>query len=270
MTKGVAELLSTLIEGQETVFDLVDALGGSGKRLEVSYRPVQPIQPDVARALAVDHKFHDTDAFCQYLMRVGSKETSVVLADVNRRQIVAILDESMRDDRERVTLDALEHPLFTPWSRLLEKPLPVIDFALFVMQHRRAVLAPDGRDLALMFSQIKMSKAISIFKGVGKKSLNGVLVDVEIAGEKKGVPIELPETITIQVPLFVGTELQAIELDLLVTCVKGDEVVVFITAADVESQRIAAFEAIVDKIREVTGHLVGLGEIHEREWRVVK
>jgi hypothetical protein len=136
------------------------------------------------------------------------------------------------------------------------------------MEHRRAIAFPDGRELAMVFSQVKMSKAIQMHSGVGKKSLNGVMVEMEISGERKGVPVELPETIKVHLPLFVGTEPQDIEIDLLVTN-RGEDVIVYATAADVEEQRINAFNQMVEMIREQTGHLVGLGQVQNREWNTV-
>lgn len=273
MAESIAELIRKVTDGEETVFDLLRSEDGTAHEVKISKRTLQPeavVEKAVARAKARDHVFNDIEAFGNYLSRETAEETAVVLADVNSRTITAVLDEATNTDRETITLKALEHPLFTPWGRLLNCPIPVIDFSLFVMKHRRSVVEPDGRELAMVFQQVKMSKAIQIYKGVGKRSLNGVIVDIEIAGEKKGVPVELPEMIAIEVPLFVGTGKQRIELDVLVTDEKGDNVVVYLTAADVEQQRIVAFEEMVTRLKEQTGLLVGLGEIKHRDWVVVR
>jgi hypothetical protein len=273
MSSEIKDLIRQVVEGQESIFDLSKSTDDV-KRIEITRQqlpapiPQQMPEAAVARAKARSHVFNDVEAFSDYLNRWADKDASVVLADVESQKIVAVLNEDDPQDREIITLEAIEHPLFTPWAALLEKPIPVIQFALFIMQNRRAVLTPDGRELAMVFSQVKMSKAITMHTGVGKKSLNGVIVDVEIAGEKKGVPVELPETIKIQAPLFVGTSPQAIEIDLLVTN-QAESVVVYCTAADVEEQRIMAFEEMVAKIKEATGQLVGLGQIAHRDWATV-
>lgn len=271
---GIAQLIRKVRAGSETIFDLIGEDGDSVRRIEIAHRqlkaelPEQMPEADVARAKARSHVFNDLNTFSEYLKRWAIESTSIVLADVNSRTITAVLDESDGNDRETVTLKAIEHPLFTPWATLLKQPTPVVAFSLFVMEHRRAIIQPDGRETAMIFSQVKMAKAIQMYTGVGKKSLNGVVVDIEIAGEKKGVPVELPETITIKLPLFVGTSPQGIELDLLVTN-RGDDVIVYATAADVEEQRIKAFEEMVAKIREATGQLVGLGQVSHRDWITV-
>ena len=271
----IQHLIRQIPEGQETIFDFVGEGGESVKKVEVSRRVLQPEVPElpvempIARAKKRCHTFNDIDTFADYLIREASADRSIILADVDRREIIAVLDETNPLDREQVRLKAIEHPLFTPWSEVIQESIPVLDFALFIMQHRRAVTDPDGRELALLFSQVKMSKAITVMSGVGKKSINGIIAEVEIQGERKGMPMELPETITVNLPLFVGTSPQEIEIDLLVTN-RGESVVVYATAADVEQQRIVAFEEMVTKLKAKTGHLVGLGSIAEKNWETLR
>lgn len=264
----VSELLRKVTSGNETVLD-VDGHGG----MEVRSRVLQPEvpeympEPPIARADARNHVFHDVGAFCEYLQVEGSKDGTLVLADAKARTVTAILDENDESDREIVTLHAIEHPLFTPWGNLLDRPVPVLEFAMHAMKHRRAVIEPDGKELALTFSQLKMSKSITIATGVGKRSLNGVMVEMNIGGEVRGQAVELPEAITIACPLFIGTAPQNIAIDLLVTD-QNDKIVVVAVAPDVEAQRIDAFENFVATIREQTGYLVGLGEARHRGWKV--
>lgn len=271
----VSDLLRQLREGDETVFDVRDVVGTdgeAGKRLMIGTRKLQPEHPverEIARAQARNHVFNDLDAFAAYLNREAEKEQSVILADVDSRTIGAVLNEADEYDREIVTLQAVEHPLFTPWSELFERPIPVLEFALFVMKNRRAVVEPDGRELAMIFSQVKASKEITIQQGVGKKSINGMMVQLEVAGERQGMPVELPEVMTLGLPLFVGTPNQEIEIDVLVTDSR-EGIVVYLTAADVEQQRIEAFELMVNRLKQDTGLLVGLGTIKQRDWDLVK
>lgn len=268
------DLIRKVQEGRETLFEVVEGVDG-GKRLEVAFRRLPAAQPTIieeppiARAGKRSHVFHDVDAFCEYLNRNCDKNRSLVLADVNHKTIEAVLDDESEIDREVIQLRAMEHPAFTPWGELLDSTIEVTQFAMHCMKYRRAIVEPDGRELAMTFSQVKMSKAIQVSTGAGKKSLNGVIVDIEIAGERKGVPVELPDTIVIEVPIFVGTSAQRIEIDLLVTA-RGEQVAVTATASDVDVQRIEAFESMVAVIREKTGQLVGMGVVRESEWSVLK
>lgn len=271
---GIGELIRKVAEGQETVFDLSTDLDGN-RKLVVERRELRPELPkqmpvaDIARAKARNHVFYDVGAFGLYLNRCGSTDQTLILADVSKQTIVAVIDESIDTDREMVSLRTVQHPLFTPWAKLLNQAIKVVDFSLFIMQNRRAVLVPDGRELAMVFQQMKMSKAVTVQTGIGKKALNGVMVDMEIAGEKRGSLVELPDSIEILVPLFVGTKPQRVIIDLLVTASPSDEVVVYCTASDVEAAKIAAFEEMIDDIRNDTSMLIGFGEVSHREWDTV-
>ena len=270
--------ITTLIReanpGQETVFDLLDQGGESVRTIEVRRRELAPELPQVLEEpghkenLARSHSFHDVNAFCDYLKSQPGLTDVLILAEVADRKLTAVLNEtSCATDRERITLRAVEHPLFTPWNRLLEGCTEVIDFSLFCMRNRRAIVEPNGRDVALVFQQVKMSKQVEVNAGVGTKAINGVMCQVSIAGEVKNELMELPETIAIEVPLFLGTSPQRIEIDLTITEQRGG-VFVFATASDVEAQQVAAFEEMVAKIKsaDIPGAIAGLGCVQHREW----
>ena len=89
---SIDHLLRRAPEGQETIFDLLDEAGETVKTIEIKRRKLQPEipqpmpEPDIARARARDHVFNGIDTFAEYLNREADKLTSVVLADVDQRQ----------------------------------------------------------------------------------------------------------------------------------------------------------------------------------------
>jgi hypothetical protein len=268
-------LIRRVPEGQETIFDLMAEGGERVRKIEISRRklqpeaPVQMPEPEVARAKARSHVFHDVATFSRYINRESSAEDcSIVLADVQARQIVCVLHEDEDTDRESVSFAATDHPLFKPWLGMLNKPIDATEFALFCQKYRRTIIQPNGKELALVFSQIRMAKTVTVAQGVGKKALNGVMVEIEIAGQKQDSLIDLPDSITIKCPLFIGSEPLEIEIDLLVA-EKNNQVVVYATAPDIEAKQVEAFESIVEKVREDSGLLVGLGQVKHRDWEVV-
>lgn len=265
-------LLRTAPDGMETAFDLAELADGT-KRVEITRRKALaeirkedlPIARDPARA----YVFHTLESFAAFCNRECACDDSVILADVDKQTITAVIDDSLDAGREYATFEAKIHPLFAPWLKLLNKATPVLEFALFCQQYRRAIAKPDGRELAMMFSQIRMSKNVEINKGIGTKAINGVMVSVEISGAKKDTAVELPEDITIHCPLFVGSDPQSIELDLLVT--EGrDGVVVFLTSPVLEERRIQAFEAMAARLVELSPSLlIGLGRAETKPWVTV-
>ncbi|MEL6109855.1 MAG: hypothetical protein AAFU85_27920 [Planctomycetota bacterium] len=270
----LSELIRTVTEGNETIFDVVESIG-DGKRLEISRRSAQPhepvfVDPPVAPAQARCHTFHSIDHFAGYLDREAETDKCVVLADVEAGVIAAVLDEGDEKDREQITFIAKQHPLFRPWAKLIGGCHDVREFSLFAMQYRNAINEPDGRELALMFSQIKAAKSVTQHVGIGPKAINGVVIEMQIGSEKHEEPVELPESITIDVPLFLDTDPIQIQLDLLVTDRDG-KIVVFVTAPKMEQHRFDVFQGMIERVRSgIPDVLVGLGSIDHREYRTLK
>lgn len=269
------EALITLApENTATVFDLLAEGGESVKTIEVKRRTLQPEPPnekEVARAKARAHQFHSAEEFAAYIKRESSvEESAVVLGDVDSKMVVCVLSEDSPSDRESISFLAKQHPLFDEWEKLLKsEELEVLEFAKFCQKNRRTIVQPDGRELAMIFSQVKMAKTVTVNRGLGKKSLNGVMVQTEIAGKKQDEIVELPDSITIECPVFVGCDPIKIEIDLLVDG-SGEDVTVIATAPDLQAKRIEAFEQLIAIIREQSGLLVGLGKIAHREWELVR
>lgn len=270
----IAAELRTIESGSETVMDIaaqVDEDGVVAKRITFGKRELQPERPelpDIDRAKARNHEFHSIDAFADYLTREAQDGSSLALADVHAEEITATIDESDEDDREFIQFVATTHPLFKHWKNLIGKSIPVLEFALFVMQYRSAIIEPDGRDLALTFSQIKACKTVTKRVGVGPKSLNGVMVEMMINSEKSEIPVELPEKIVVSAPLFLDTDPVEITLDLLVTDTPGG-LVVFVTAPLLEERQFEAFGQFVSRLKRVEGMIVGFGKVQERAWNLL-
>lgn len=272
MTQSLEDLLRNVCAGKETVFDVtaaVDTDGQEFKRVSVGHRvlPPVPYEEPVAPADARQHVFHSIEQFGEYVVRNAEKDHCVVLADTDDRMISAVLDESSETDREVIHFQAKMHPLFLPWAKLMGNETPVIDFAKHVMVHRSAISEPDGRDVALTFSQVKSSKKIIRRSGLGPKAINGVMIEIQIGSESKEVEADLPERLTIDVPLFLDTDPMEVHLDLLVHEGRSGGLVVSVAAPEVEMARIKAFESMVQTLRTQTGLLVSLGEVSHREFK---
>ena len=263
----ISHLLRNAPVGQETVFDLADKFVDEKpcKGISISRRQLNPEpkkEPDIVRARKRSHTFNSIDLFCEYL-----SEGAIALADIDKMEIGAVLDEGSGIEQEIVTFIPKIHPLFEPWNELLDKPVPVVEFAMHCMKYRRTVLDPDGLELAHMMSQIKASKAITRHSGVGKKSLNGVMVELEISGERKGAPVELPDSIVIECPIFIDSEPVRVELDLLVTEMR-DQIVAFITSSSVEIAKVEAFKQFVEELKNDSDARAGFGQVRLTGWAI--
>lgn len=250
--KQLTDVITSALPNRTTVFEVIEAVEGQGKRLEVCHiadKP-QPLPPVPSPARLRAHEFNDIEGLGHYLQVYGSERT-VVLADVQQlTACISLNEENGEGGFETVTFKPVFHPAFATWMKIVGQTLPVLDFASFVMANRRFV--EDGRSLAILFSQMRMSKKIEIAQGRGKKALNGIMVSVEIGGTRSEEFQELPETLFINVPVFLQSEPWRVELDLLVF-ERDNDIYVSISANDVETVRANQFIADITRLREKMG-----------------
>ncbi len=264
------EALRTIKDGEETIFDVSGPTGD--RKITVNARkllPEAPREPTRAESPARKHEFHAADSLGQYLARYGDKGT-VVFADVGAETISAVLEEKEAGGFEIVTMKPQAHPLWKPWAEIAGKTLDVDDFAEFAIKNRRAIVAPDGRELAFIFSQIRASVEVRIERGRGKKSLNGVMVKTDIQGVKGEETVEIPETIKIRVPLYVATAPRDIEIDLSLSANTAGDVSVLVSAGTVAEARVEAFEEMVAAVGvgvAALGAVLTFGKPQHEAWK---
>lgn len=279
---GVDSLLQNVHFGRETVFDAVNMLyeraDGSkvtAPTLVVSARklnPEPPRPPVLAESPPRRHVFHSAQSLGDYLARYGRRET-VVFADQAAEEFHAVLHEretvekfdSVRREGgfEIVSMKPQEHPLWTPWRQVAGQEMNVKDFAQFLTQHRRSVVEPNGKALALLLSQVRTSVSIEVQTGRGRSSVNGIMVTTKVTGANdQRDAVDIPDTIKIRVPLYAETDPEDIELDLTVQG-SQDGATVLVSAGTVLEARIKAFERMVRIVSEKTADL-GLVVTHGR------
>lgn len=278
--RAIRELLRTITEGSETAFDVAREIIGEGAEA----RPVttvvlrqRRVNPEPAELAVKDrsprrmHRFYQVDGFCDYLSRYGQSECVVVFADPSEETVHAVLDEKSAEGFECVTFTPQVHPLAEPWLAALENPMPIRSFVDFLIANRRQVVVPDAKSLVMTLQQVKMSKQVELWQGQGKGSVNGIKVSTEIAGEQKGVIVDIPDTLTVSVPLYVGQACQDIDFDLIVDGSEKTGVIVSVKSSDVATSRVAAFEQFVATMREklTTGFTVGLGCPCWADWKTL-
>ena len=298
-TKGldrVEDLIRTVPEGEETVFDLLEETTGGAKAKGAPQRtiritrrrvrdepPLAPLrQPSPRRA----HQFHDVAALAAYLGRFGRDDgRTVVLADATAGIIAAVLDEETADGFEIVTCIPQVHPLFAPWDEVLfgdaENPpaaMPLKAFVDFLAENRRAIVEPDGRELVAVLSRIKVSRKIELYEGRGAAAhLNGLLVETRIGGQDQKEPVDLPDTLTIQYPVFLACPPSRMEVDLLLDArgIQDDGgAAVFVRAVSSEAAevKVGLFEHMVEQLQKALGKktTIGFGCVRHLPWDVLK
>ena len=273
----LAEIIRKNPTGQETILDIAREALPDGKeavRLSIENRQLNPEAPPAPIRAASPRRAHtlfDGPGLVAYLAKYKTDNT-VVLIDPITRQITAILDEKAPDGFEALTVKPQFHPSFIPWFELLtQRTVPVLKFAAFVLTHRRTISEPDGRELALTFSQIRSATKIEVQRGCGAKALNGIMVQSEIQGSSTDELVDLPEELTIETPILLSGDPAEITIDLTLAAGAPDaetvtKVNMTVTSPNLEETIVAEFEKIAAAVRGIAGVTVALGRDEYDPW----
>jgi len=271
-------LLRNIEEGHESVLDITRATDADGKPLttvELRRRAIQPeLKPEPRLAISPPraHTFLTAYAFTRYLEKYGSPENTVVLLDPVGKIGHGVLDELTERGREVVRLQPTYNPGFAPWAALIDAGrVEITQFCEFLMANRRVVTDPDGKTLALLLSQVRISHGITIHRGRGARAINGLVCETTIAGEKQEETVELPDSLTLETPIFLGTDTQKIEVDLTLSATRDGDVSVLVSSADLALATLKTFDAMADAIGEtLAGRATVLtGQFFEGTWKTL-
>lgn len=277
-TETINDFLNSLQEGNEHLVDVAREMlkGEDGKVKEKitfalqkrQLNPEPPTQRVRQESRARNHELHSAASFVDYLKDNKTQKT-VVLANVEQCQIVAILDESAKTGFEFISFTPQVHPLFKPWESVIDSDIPVKEFALFLQQNKRTVVTPEVQELTLLFSQIRASQKITVHKGIGAHSLNGLTCEINIVGKQENEEVELPDLIVLHVPVFIDTPKRQIEIDVLVDAV-DTEVFVTCSSSDYKVKVVEAFEEMLQQVKQIEGIIVGFGTVQTQDWSYLR
>lgn len=274
-TDSIATLLREMADGTETIFDIAEELeaGTTTKRIAFQRRQLQPEpspEPRRFESPARNHTFHSLDSLSEFLTQYGT-ENSILFVDAPALSCGLIIDAKAERGIETCDVHLQVHPAFAHWEGFLSRDVPIKMFAEFLMSRRRDVVQPDGLELAHTFAQVKASTKITSEVGTGKNAINGVMCEVNIAGKLNQTPVDLPDSIEIEIPLFIGSEVQRLTIDLLVTTRGTNEVVVIATCSDLVERRLKALDSAIIELREEHSDLIiCYGQLSFAPWRYQK
>ncbi len=273
---SIMALIRQAKEGVETHFDLIHSLDENGdttgaKTLTISRRQLQPeLAPPPRRAESPrrNHTLHSAESLKDYLTLYATDQC-VVMADVNQEIIRAVLDETAENGKEIIYMKPAIHPKLAPWLEIIDKVVPVHKLATFIMQNRRTIISPDPREMAVLFHNLRMSKAITVYDGKGARAVNGISIETTIQGKKENQFVELPQSIKLYTPIYVGTDPVEFEIDLLVHAqTEEGKAAVDITSSELTTARVEAFEQMLQSLKNVRENVVtGFGVLDSADWR---
>ena len=235
----------------------------------VQNRTLQPEPkpaPRRAPSLAREHTFYDVESLGRYLGKYKTEDT-VVTADVKRLIFKAVLNEVAQQGREALYLHCRHHPLFVPWAELLDcGQVPVGQLLTVIAANRRAISEPEPKELLLTLSQLRGATKVALDVGTpqaNRPCINGLVVTSEVSTAHY---VEIPESITVEAPLFIGRPPVVVILDLVLQVANENTVTVTVTSSDLERLKVSEFEDMLVQLNEVPGIIVGMGSLEYREW----
>lgn len=272
----INEFLEEARPGRPTTVELAHGLvagHGAGPRESVVITLQKDIdEPVRAESPAPSHVFSSLTGFAEYLNAYGSDDL-LVMVDPETGRMDGVLDETAEDGLTMVSFRPTPHPLLSPWSDLIDgqETIQIKEFCRFIAANKSVIRQPKASDLAMVFKQIRLSKNVTVHEGRGAESINGVIVEMKVQGGQMGqVPINLPETITIQCPLFADeTEAMEIQVDLSLDVGSDDRVRVQMTSNDLTVKRLRSVRDLRDVLagQIKSRAIVSLGRVQREPWK---
>jgi hypothetical protein len=283
----VKDIIRQLQPETNTVLQLVKEMDGDKpvSKIVVEQRRLNaeaPRHPIRSESKPRQHEFFEAKSFVSYLSKYGNVDT-VIFANPDKGTMRAVLDEQSEVGYEIVSCDPMLHPLWKPWEQLVtgdqdaddDEPfgnsIPLERFVRFLMQNRRVVV--DGRGLVMELSQVSATTTVQLQRGRGKNAINGLMVTTKIQGQEATNLVELPDSITLTVPIFVGTSPKTLTLDLTIdVVVNGTGVVVSLSSGDLLAAKFEAFEEMFKAMAALTekGMTVTMGRPEHGAWEYLK
>jgi len=267
------QFLRRVGKGQENVIEIIKEVlqdGSEKVTMALQNRQLQPEQkphPVRMESPAREHKFHDVMGFVKYLQKYASEDT-VVFGDLASLKFSAILNDRAKNGFEIITFRPGLYPVYAAWENVLDKEIKLEEFVNFLISHRRSISEPDGKELVFTLSQVKASTHITLNKGRGNHAINGLMCETSIQGQNKSEPVELPEIIVLQTPIFVNTEEKRIEVDMVLSA-RGQDIFVLATSSDVLLAKLEAFDKMAAVIGENEKFILTSGNPDYGSWAYI-
>ncbi len=273
--KKLVDVLTDVADGKTTAIKVVREMVGDDPvaTIEITQKPVLPIRSE---SPARNHAFYDATGFIAFIEENKTANT-IVLADPLDRQARAVLDDHASQGFETVYMQPRFHPLMEKvFKTILCKRgsmMEVKEFAIQVLRCRDVIVGNDkmsGNDIAMLMQHINISSQVKANHGVGKKAVNGLMCTTEVKGVTgEGELVEMPDGITIEVPIFLNTEPVKFTIDLTVRASQSEA---YITAdsPDLDVQMFEVFSKMLEPIKEMKDVLFSLGVSGTRVWDYIK
>lgn len=264
---SIKEFLSDIELGRTNAIRVAQDLLTEGKEEVTVELSKKRIMPERMESPPRAHLFYDARGFAKY---IGSNKTdnTLIVADIRAGCVTAVLDDKAGDGFEHIEMCPATFPAFEMLQAMLETQMSVAEFAQLVLRNRRVLgeTEDEGKQLALLFQQLTVATEIKACTGSGRKSVSGVMCTTEIKGGAGEEQVDLPESITARVSLYVNRPEVKFEIDLTLLANSQGRVDV---VADAPELKLLQYEELKKMVREVGDELdveVAVGKLGAAAW----
>jgi len=268
MSETLKQFVEAVELGNVNALTIAKKLGEDGKEVVINLEKKR-VMPERMESPPRAHVFHDAAGFIGYL-KTNKTNNTVVLADVDQVVVEAVLDDQASMGFETIALKPPYHPEFALLAKtLLDRTLSIEQFAIAVMRNRNVIAggSESTRQLALSMSQITVSSKIEACVGAGKKSVNGVMCTTEVKSGVAEEQIELPDSITVLLPIYINTAAVSFDIDITVTAERGGNVQVTTDSPTLGVRKFEVFQEILSPIEKMDGVAVSYGVLKTAQWK---
>jgi hypothetical protein len=213
------------------------------------------------------HVCHEAFTFQNYIDANKTGDT-VILMDVENEKVYAILDDKAARGYEIILLAPALDPRYQMLQEtMLNKRLRPKKFAEAVLMNKEIIAADDDKDksLPMILKQITIANVIKATEGTGAKSMNGVVCETTIKAGTGSEEIILPESIVVETPIYLKTEIKRFSIQIVVIPESSTEVTICTKSPEAALAKCQVFEKMIEPLQEIEC-LTGFGKPVYGQW----
>ncbi|KKL71085.1 hypothetical protein LCGC14_2098470 [marine sediment metagenome] len=245
----IREILSQVARGNNNAITIAKEMKDGVNTITVNMKQ-ERVMPERMESPPRAHIFHTAEGFIEYI-KAEKTEHTLVLADINRACVHAILNDRATHGFEGVCLEPALDPRFALLTKTLLHggPIPIAEFALAVMRNRNVMAGTPAKaqQLAILMQQITVSSQITACSADLGIGLNGVLCKTSVKAGEGETQVNIPSSIAVKLPIYLNTPEVEFDLDITLSAARSGEVIVSVDAPELDLRKYA--QSISDILR---------------------
>lgn len=250
-------LCSVPAKRHQNVLDVAKDANGTLKVIHTQVVVAPEKAPTPRRA----HVFSSRKAFIAYAKLVASIR-SVFLIDPSSGNGELVIDESVPTGGvEKVQFCPAFSLQFVQWHKLLKNQITFDQFRDLIAERKSEIIDfgidRDGKrdsiavsPMRRILNQITVSTAVKVHDGTGNGAINGVTTETKVKAGTQENAFDLPDSITINVPVFADEDGGPVTIDINVVPT-GNGAAIKLLCGDLEEIKTAYYAKVLSDMRSI-------------------